>query len=67
VNQAIACRHATLWSFHHTFTLTCVRPVVIVGWNALDVYFNCIGSLLRRSSREIGQFMFEGELHRAVR
>jgi hypothetical protein len=56
-----------LWSFRHTFTLTCVRPVVIVGWNAIDVHFHCIGLLLRRFFKEIGQFLSEGELYRVLR
>ena len=41
--ETIAGTHATLWSFRHTFTLTCVRPLVIVGWNAIDVHLSRIG------------------------
>jgi hypothetical protein len=56
-----------LWSFHHTFTLTCVRPLVIVGWNAIDVHLSRIGLPSCRSSHKIGQFLPEAELHRVFR
>jgi len=61
VNEAIAGTHATLWSFDHTFTLTCVRTVVIVGCSPLDVYSSHFRLLLHRYTTEIGQFMSEDE------
>jgi hypothetical protein len=60
VNEAIAGRHATLWSFRHTFALTCVRAVVIVGSSAADVHPDSTGPVSSFPS-EIGQFMLEGE------